>query len=162
MIAMNPVMTSIFVAGLLAGCVTEPPPLPQHNPADPQVRSSSKAPRNVLTPDETTFAIEKELSATQGQAEETESMQNMPGMEHGASQPHKTQPEKKALADEMKKTADEMKATSDELKRKSDETKTGAIVYTCPMHPQIRSDKPGKCPICGMTLVKKESTHEGH
>jgi Cu(I)/Ag(I) efflux system membrane fusion protein len=26
-------------------------------------------------------------------------------------------------------------------------------VYTCPMHHQIRSAKPGKCPICGMTLV---------
>jgi RND family efflux transporter MFP subunit len=26
-------------------------------------------------------------------------------------------------------------------------------VYTCPMHSQVRSDKPGKCPICGMDLV---------
>ena len=25
--------------------------------------------------------------------------------------------------------------------------------YTCPMHPQIMEDKPGACPICGMTLV---------
>lgn len=36
--------------------------------------------------------------------------------------------------------------------------------YSCPMHPQITSDKPGNCSICGMTLVKTESkaTHEGH
>ncbi len=27
--------------------------------------------------------------------------------------------------------------------------------YTCPMHPEIKSDKPGKCPKCGMALVKK-------
>ncbi|KKB84983.1 haloacid dehalogenase [Devosia limi DSM 17137] len=27
----------------------------------------------------------------------------------------------------------------------------GAI-YTCPMHPQIRQDHPGTCPICGMSL----------
>lgn len=27
--------------------------------------------------------------------------------------------------------------------------------YACPMHPKVTSDKPGKCPICGMTLVKK-------
>jgi P-type Cu+ transporter len=25
-------------------------------------------------------------------------------------------------------------------------------LYTCPMHPQIRRNKPGNCPICGMTL----------
>ncbi|TFW13423.1 copper-translocating P-type ATPase [Massilia arenosa] len=25
-------------------------------------------------------------------------------------------------------------------------------VYTCPMHPQIRQNAPGNCPICGMTL----------
>lgn len=28
-----------------------------------------------------------------------------------------------------------------------------AVKYTCPMHPQIISDHPGKCPICGMDLV---------
>jgi Cu(I)/Ag(I) efflux system membrane fusion protein len=28
-----------------------------------------------------------------------------------------------------------------------------ATVYTCPMHPEIRSPTPGKCPICGMDLV---------
>jgi Cu+-exporting ATPase len=28
----------------------------------------------------------------------------------------------------------------------------GATVYTCPMHPQIRRDAPGSCPICGMSL----------
>ena len=27
-----------------------------------------------------------------------------------------------------------------------------AVLYTCPMHPQIREAKPGSCPICGMTL----------
>lgn len=26
-------------------------------------------------------------------------------------------------------------------------------IYTCPMHPQIRQPKPGRCPICGMPLV---------
>jgi len=29
---------------------------------------------------------------------------------------------------------------------------TGTI-YTCSMHPQVRSPKPGKCPFCGMELV---------
>lgn len=26
-------------------------------------------------------------------------------------------------------------------------------VYTCEMHPEVKSDKPGKCPKCGMNLV---------
>jgi Heavy metal binding domain len=25
--------------------------------------------------------------------------------------------------------------------------------YTCPMHPSVKSDKPGSCSVCGMTLV---------
>lgn len=29
-------------------------------------------------------------------------------------------------------------------------------LYTCPMHPEIQKDEPGKCPICGMDLVKQE------
>ena len=29
--------------------------------------------------------------------------------------------------------------------------------YTCPMHPQVHSDVPGSCPICGMDLVPRET-----
>ena len=28
-------------------------------------------------------------------------------------------------------------------------------MYTCTMHNEVMSDKPGKCPKCAMTLVKK-------
>lgn len=34
--------------------------------------------------------------------------------------------------------------------------------YTCPMHPQIIRDQPGKCPICGMDLVTMSSSNELH
>ncbi len=37
--------------------------------------------------------------------------------------------------------------------------------YTCPMHPEIVSDQPGRCPKCGMDLVKKtesNSSEEDH
>ena len=32
------------------------------------------------------------------------------------------------------------------------------VIYTCPMHPQIRQVGPGTCPICGMTLEPEVAT----
>jgi membrane fusion protein, copper/silver efflux system len=37
-----------------------------------------------------------------------------------------------------------------------------AVKYTCPMHPQIISDTPGKCPICGMDLVQIPTSGGSH
>ncbi|MCG3150126.1 MAG: hypothetical protein PCFJNLEI_03604 [Verrucomicrobiae bacterium] len=31
-----------------------------------------------------------------------------------------------------------------------------AVAYTCPMHPEVLANKPGKCPKCGMNLVEKK------
>ena len=46
-----------------------------------------------------------------------------------------------------------------------DETSSSAdapegTIWTCPMHPQIRRDAPGSCPICGMALEPLEPTAE--
>ncbi len=56
---------------------------------------------------------------------------------------------------------------------KMSDSKNKKLAWTCPMHPQVRKDEHGKCPICGMTLVEEQdspdvgSTHqhalpEGH
>jgi uncharacterized protein involved in copper resistance len=123
---------AIVGAGLLAGCAsTVPPPLPPGNPADPTVRVPARAPVNLLARDETTVAIQSELSQTASKAKSAESMQHMnhgsmPGMQHGEMQmegqqakPTDVAAKKKVLADEMKKTADEMKRISDAMKRQS-------------------------------------------
>ena len=34
---------------------------------------------------------------------------------------------------------------------------TSKVIYQCPMHPGYTSEKPGDCPICGMTLVPVQS-----
>jgi Cu(I)/Ag(I) efflux system membrane fusion protein len=40
-----------------------------------------------------------------------------------------------------------------ELVQKTDEQ--GKVYYTCAMHPQVKKDQPGNCPICGMKLVER-------
>lgn len=34
--------------------------------------------------------------------------------------------------------------------------KQKTMQYTCPMHTEVVSDKPGNCPKCGMTMVEKK------
>ncbi len=46
-------------------------------------------------------------------------------------------------------------------------TPEGPVVYVCPMHPEVTSDEPGRCPECGMKLlpasvVASASGHEMH
>ena len=40
--------------------------------------------------------------------------------------------------------------------KSSSQTENSAKVWTCSMHPQIRKDGPGKCPICEMDLIPLE------
>lgn len=49
--------------------------------------------------------------------------------------------------------ADGMKSPSGTTKKAA----TAKVVYTCPMHADVISNQPGKCPKpgCGMALVKK-------
>lgn len=48
------------------------------------------------------------------------------------------------------------KSTKKTAKMKTKKNNAAAVVYTCPMHPEVTSDKPGKCPKCGMTLEEKK------
>jgi Cu2+-exporting ATPase len=34
--------------------------------------------------------------------------------------------------------------------------------YTCPMHPEVRKDTPGKCPKCGMELIPLSTSTDAH
>jgi hypothetical protein len=42
----------------------------------------------------------------------------------------------------------------------TDDMNMASAVYTCSMHPEVISDKPGTCSKCGMDLVKKEDGDE--
>lgn len=50
------------------------------------------------------------------------------------------------------------KMCTDKMKmmdKKKSSKKADATAYTCPMHPEVVGVKGGKCPKCGMDLVKK-------
>ena len=34
----------------------------------------------------------------------------------------------------------------------------GALNYSCPMHPEVVSDEPGRCPSCGMKLIAEAAS----
>ena len=40
--------------------------------------------------------------------------------------------------------------------KKMQTTQGTSTKYTCPHHPEVVSNKPGKCPKCGMDLVAKK------
>ncbi len=48
------------------------------------------------------------------------------------------------------------KVKSCNMKMDNQKSEMNATTYTCPMHAEVVSDKPGKCPKCNMALVKKE------
>lgn len=54
-------------------------------------------------------------------------------------------------AQEMKSHQHDMDST-----KVKQQQAVAADVYVCPMHKDVMSDKPGKCPKCKMNLVKME------
>ena len=62
-----------------------------------------------------------------------------------------------ALSGCRQKGDDTMKMKSgDSMDMTQPTTQASATTYTCTMHPEVVSDKPGKCPKCGMELVVKK------
>jgi transcription initiation factor IIE alpha subunit len=48
----------------------------------------------------------------------------------------------------MRKDTSEMKMDHSKMEMKT--------MYTCPMHSDVKSDKLGKCPKCGMELIENK------
>jgi ribosomal protein S27AE len=56
---------------------------------------------------------------------------------------------------------DKTKSVEKQSSSSKTEMAQDSVYYTCPMHPEVKSDKPGKCPKCGMTLEKKTTNTTG-
>ena len=125
----------VAAAAVLVGCAVNLPPPPVSNPADAHAPEAVTAPlRPTLLATSHTF-----LSPAAGDREQAAKQMDMSKMKHGSS-------DKGTMRDEMPG----MSEMSKEAAVPAPET-----YYTCPMHAQIKEGKPGNCPICGMTLVKK-------
>lgn len=50
--------------------------------------------------------------------------------------------------------------TNDTMDKEKSIQKAEEVIYTCPMHPQIKQNKPGSCPICKMDLVPQQQNQQ--
>jgi membrane fusion protein, copper/silver efflux system len=77
-------------------------------------------------------------------------------VEH-ASEPaeHASEPVQRPLQATPMPAAPRGRATPPTSSKPAPSASDGDRVYTCPMHPEVRSATPGKCPKCGMDLVQR-------
>ena len=136
------IFAGVFCTQWLIGCAAnfQPPPLSATNPASVEAREAvTPVARPMLRRDALTHKTNERLGAnTPGNPSFEPS--EMEQMHHGMSDMEGMKHDKTGTA-----------------KMDSGETPmSGKVYYTCKMHPQIHQNKPGKCPICGVTLIKKE------
>jgi rubrerythrin len=136
------IFAGVFCTHWLIGCATnfQPPPLPATNPASVEAKESvTPVARPMLGRDALTQKTNERLAAnTPGNPSFEPS--EMEQMHHGMSGMEGMKHDKTGTA----------KMDSGKM------PKSGKVYYTCKVHPEIHQDKPGKCPICGLTLFKKE------
>lgn len=134
----GPALLMIGALGqLVVGCaVFEDPPLPREHPANPEAPEASP-PARSKTLDVAASEQIRPAEPAQGRPSPTPTSAH----EHGYAAPAGDSP-----------TAPTAGATPAAPKK-------GA--YTCPMDEEVRSDRPGDCPKCGMKLVP-EDAHKDH
>ena len=122
------VLLALGVALSLSGCAlnTPAPRFAPMSPAEPGGESAVAPPRPLLTGEGELAERPAEDSADAGRA-------SAPASDH-PSHGHAGH----AMADQAPAATGEV------------------AVYSCTMHPEVKDEAPGKCPICGMTLVQKE------
>lgn len=83
--------------------------------------------------------------------------QNAARVDEPASTPHATAHHEDVLEQDSFDAAAAVSVAEASKASGAHEQPSGdTVVYTCPMDPEVVSDKPGNCPKCGMTLVVKK------
>jgi hypothetical protein len=136
----------VFVASvgvmLLSSCAVhfQPPPLATTNPASVEAKESvTPAAKPMLGRDVLTQKTRQLLAASEP-GNPSFQPSEMQHMHHDTSGMGAMQHDK----------------TGAKMDSGDEKPVSGKFYYTCVMHPRIHRGKPGKCPICGMNLIKKE------
>ncbi len=129
----------LFCCALLAGCATnfEPKPLPANHPASVHAQEAPRSHiKRLITTDVLTQTTKAQLTTKEAPTPDfqdngkSKDMGSMEGMDQSRTKVIPPAPDPTASP--------------------------ARIIYTCVMHPEVQQPTPGKCPKCGMTLVKKE------
>ena len=135
------IFVASFCALLLSSCAADfqPPPVSTTNPASVNARESVTPVAKPMLGTDAVTQKTNELLAASAAGNPSFQPSEMQGMHHGMSGMEGMQHDKTGVT-----------------KTGSGEQPSRKIYYTCAMHPQVHQDRPGKCPICGMILIKKE------
>ncbi len=117
--------------------------------------TQSLQPTSTLRRDEfdapASVAVSEASKATQGGGHEGHTMRGItPGEDH--ENPPTPMP---ATRDRTTTGASAVDHSQHGSAGGSQQPASTAALYTCPMHPEVTSGQPGRCPKCGMALVKK-------
>ena len=148
---LKPVLLLCLLPLALAGCAASPPTDPAASTDHPANPNAAEAP---LPPPSQVLATAPPVEVQPSTDE------SMPGMQHAGHDMGDMSGMGHAMPGMAHPTPAERPAAT-----QPGATQPAAI-YTCVMHPEVVSDKPGKCPKCGMKLVRKNGTtpsnHGGH